>query len=85
MLNRIVRDGLIKREEHPKDRRQVVLTLTPKGCALWRKLSPRYEAVVKEIFGALPASRRQRFLDDMKALQDAFLAEDGSYSGISTD
>ena len=80
VLNRIVRDGLIKREEHPKDRRQVVLTLTPKGRALWRKISPRYEAVVKEIFGALPASRRQRFLDDMKALQDAFLAEDGSYS-----
>jgi DNA-binding MarR family transcriptional regulator len=41
VLNRMVRDELIKREEHPKDRRQVVLFLTPKGRALWRKVSSR--------------------------------------------
>ncbi len=55
VLNRMVRDGLVKREEHPKDRRQVVLVLTPKGRALWRKISPRYEAGVKEIFGTFAA------------------------------
>jgi DNA-binding MarR family transcriptional regulator len=76
VLNRMVRDDLIKREEHPKDRRQVVLVLTPKGRALWRKISPRYETSVEKIFGALPASRRQRFLDDLKVLHDAFLAEE---------
>src|SRR5271154_1120477 len=52
VLNRMVRDDLIKRAEHPKDRRQVVLVLTPKGRALWRKISPRYEASVEKIFGA---------------------------------
>src|SRR5271155_295636 len=36
VLNRMVRDGLVKREEHPKDRRHTVLILTPKGRALWR-------------------------------------------------
>jgi DNA-binding MarR family transcriptional regulator len=78
VLNRMVRDGLVKREEHPKDRRQVVLILTSKGRALWRKISPRYEASVKNIFGTLPVSRRQQFLDDLKALHNAFLAEEGS-------
>jgi DNA-binding MarR family transcriptional regulator len=77
VLNRMVRDDLIKREEHPKDRRQVVLILTPKGRALWRKISPRYETSVGKVFGALPASRRQRFLDDLKVLHDAFLTEEG--------
>ena len=76
VLNRIVRDGLIKREEHLKDRRQVVLVLTPKGRALWRKISPRYEASVAKIFGALPASRRPRFLDDLKVIHDALLDEE---------
>ena len=47
VLNRMVRDGLVKREEHPKDRRQVVLVLTAKGRALWRKISPTYESGVK--------------------------------------
>ena len=83
VLNRMVRDDLIKREEHPKDRRQVVLILTPKGLALWRKISPRYEASVKKIFGALPVSRRQRFLDDLKVLHDAFLAEAGDPESAS--
>ena len=78
VLNRMVRAELIKREEHPKDRRQVVLTLTPKGRALWRKISPRYEASVEKVFGALPCSRRPRFLDDLKVLHDAFLAAEGS-------
>ena len=86
VLNRMVRDGLVKRDEHPKDRRQVVLTLTPKGRALWRKISPRYEAGVEQIFGSLPASRRPRFLEDLKVLHDAFLAGEGtSESGSRWD
>jgi len=78
VLNRMVRDGLVKREEHAKDRRQVVLILTAKGRALWRKISPSYEAGVRKIFGELPASRRQRFLEDLKILHDAFLTEESS-------
>jgi len=78
VLNRMVRDGLVKRAEHPKDRRQVVLVLTPQGRKLWQKISPTYEAGVDKIFGALPASRRQAFLHDLKTLHDAFLAEEGN-------
>lgn len=71
VLNRMVRDNLIKREEHPKDRRQVVLVLTPKGRALWRKISPRYEKGVQEVFGSLPAKRRQPFVADLGILYGA--------------
>jgi len=78
VLNRMVRDGLVEREEHPKDRRHTILVLTPKGRTLWRKISPRYESSVKKVFGALPPARRQRFLDDLKVLHDAFLDEEGS-------
>ncbi len=78
VLNRMVRDGLVKREEHPKDRRQVILALTAKGRALWRKISPSYETGVKAIFGALPVSRRKQFLDDLKLLYDNFLGQEKS-------
>lgn len=78
VLNRLVRDGLVKREEHSRDRRQVVLTSTTKGRALWRKISPVYEASVTKLFGILPASRRLPFLKDLKTLNDAFLAEEGT-------
>jgi DNA-binding MarR family transcriptional regulator len=76
VLNRMVRDQLVKREEHPRDRRQTVLVLTTKGRALWRKISPHYEASVKRLFGALPPAGRRRFLDDLKVLHHAFLAEE---------
>ena len=75
VLNRMVRDHLIEREEHPKDRRQVILVLTPKGRALWKKISPRYEANVERIFSSLPAAHRPQFVEDLKALHDALLAE----------
>jgi len=78
VLNRMVRDGLVQRGEHPKDRRQVVLALTLKGRNLWRKISPSYEAGVEKILGALPVNRRPAFLADLKTLHDAFLAEEGS-------
>jgi len=71
VLNRMVRDGLVKREEHAQDRRQVVLVLTPKGRALWRRISPGYETGVKTIFGKLSATRRRRFLDDLQTLHEA--------------
>jgi DNA-binding MarR family transcriptional regulator len=82
VLNRMVRDGLVKREEHPKDRRQVILVLTAKGRALWKKISPSYESGVKEIFGALPAARRKQFIEDLKVLHDAFVANE---DGVTTD
>jgi DNA-binding MarR family transcriptional regulator len=78
VLNRMVRDDLVKREDHPKDRRQVVLVLTAKGRSLWRKISPTYEASVNKIFSAVPASHRAQFLADLKTIHDTFLAEEGS-------
>ena len=77
VLNRMVRDGLVRREEHPKDRRQTVLILTPKGRARWKKVAPRYLQGVDEVFGALAPAHRQHFLDDLKVLHDALLATEG--------
>jgi DNA-binding MarR family transcriptional regulator len=70
VITRMVREGLIRREEHPKDRRQTVLVLTGKGHALWRKIAPAYRASVKEVFGALPVRDRKPFLKSLKILHD---------------
>jgi DNA-binding MarR family transcriptional regulator len=71
VLNRLVRDNLVQREEHARDRRQVVLVLTAKGRALWRRVAPTYESNVKQIFGALPARHRKPFLEDLHLLKTA--------------
>jgi DNA-binding MarR family transcriptional regulator len=71
VLNRMVTAGLIRREEHPSDRRRVVLALTRKGRELWRKIAPKYEQSVRETFGALPRKRREALLDDLEVLYAA--------------
>jgi len=71
VLNRMVKAGLVRRQEHLHDRRRTVLLLTPKARQLWKKISPRYEAIVKEIFGTVPVSRRSAFLQDLKSIHDA--------------
>ena len=78
VLNRMVRDKLVKREPHPKDRRQVVLALTARGNNLWKKISPRYDAAVERLFSVLPITRRQQFLNDLKLIHHTFFAEDGN-------
>jgi DNA-binding MarR family transcriptional regulator len=74
VLNRMVQAGLVKREEHMKDRRQTVLVLTAKGRAIWKKISPRYQTIVDQVFGALTSAHRKQFVNDLKVLHDALLA-----------
>jgi DNA-binding MarR family transcriptional regulator len=76
VLNRMVRDNLIRRESHPKDRRQVVLVITKKGREIWSKVAPDYEANVREVFGKVPPSHRNQFLQDLKKLHEAISEQD---------
>jgi DNA-binding MarR family transcriptional regulator len=80
VLNRMVKADLIRREEHPRDRRRVVLILTRKGRELWRKIAPRYDQGVREIFGSLPRKRRESLLDDLEILYAALRRSAGDKS-----
>jgi DNA-binding MarR family transcriptional regulator len=83
VLNRMVRDNLIRRESHPKDRRQVVLVITKKGREIWSKVAPDYEANVREVFGKVPPSHRNQFLQDLKKLHEAISAQDTQKSSTA--
>jgi MarR family transcriptional regulator, 2-MHQ and catechol-resistance regulon repressor len=83
VLNRMVRDNLIRRESHPKDRRQVVLVITKKGNEIWSKVAPDYEENVREIFGRVPPSHRNQFLQDLKKLHEAISVQDTQKSSTA--
>jgi len=83
VLNRMVRDKLVMREAHPKDRRQVVLVIARKGSDLWRKIAPVYEANVREIFGQVPSGHRNQFLQDLRKLYEAISATESSGAAAS--
>jgi len=39
VINRMVRNGLVRRQEHAKDRRQTVLFLTRRGRERWAQVT----------------------------------------------
>ena len=71
VINRMVHEHLIRREPHPKDRRQVILVITDTGKELWAKTAPTYEETVKKVFGQIPVSHRTQFLTDLNKLKEA--------------
>src|SRR5277367_997235 len=83
VITRMVRDGLVRRVEHAKDRRQTVLHLTSKGNSLWRRILPNYESGVNKVFGALPPPRRKLFLNDLRMLHDALMEDTGNSPDVS--
>ncbi len=58
----------------------MVIVLTRQGRDLWRKVAPRYDAGVREIFSALPRPRRKPFLDGLETLYAALKRDSGDTS-----
>jgi DNA-binding MarR family transcriptional regulator len=83
VLHRMVKAGLVRRQEHPRDRRRVVLILTPRGRRLWHKIAPPYERGVRAIFGAFPRSRRAALLDHLELLYAAVKRGAGDQSPLT--
>jgi DNA-binding PadR family transcriptional regulator len=59
-VDRLVREGLIRREENPEDRRQKQLTLTPEGAALSGEMETVFTDRLRPLLGVLdPAEQEQ--------------------------
>ena len=56
MLNALERDGLVVREQHPEDGRSSVVTLTPRGKALYENAFQLHHDPLEETMAALSAT-----------------------------
>ena len=59
-VDRLVRDGLVSRQENPEDRRQKQLTLTPKGEAMVGKMEAIFAAQMKPLVATLSVEEREQ-------------------------
>ena len=48
LANQMAGAGLIRREQHPIDRRAVLIVLTPRGRRELRRALPRYRAAIRQ-------------------------------------
>ncbi|HTA39342.1 MAG TPA: MarR family transcriptional regulator [Candidatus Acidoferrales bacterium] len=59
-VQRMVRDGLVRREAHPSDARSVRILLAPKGKALEEAAVDLRHQIVKAALGGISAEERSR-------------------------
>jgi DNA-binding MarR family transcriptional regulator/N-acetylglutamate synthase-like GNAT family acetyltransferase len=72
ILRRFQKNGLLRRETSPDDARRSLLTLTEKGTHTFAALDTRQEEDVAALLDRVPATKRRRLTDSMRAIEEAF-------------
>jgi DNA-binding MarR family transcriptional regulator len=59
LTDELQKEGLVRREDAPDDRRAFVLKLTPQGREAFERIAAQHEAWAIELFSGLPAADRR--------------------------
>jgi hypothetical protein len=71
MCNRLVRKGLVAREERPEDRRAAWVILTPRGRDLVGEVMDRRRAAIEALIAELSLTRPLAFAATLNAVIEA--------------
>jgi DNA-binding MarR family transcriptional regulator len=63
------REGLVRRQKNVEDRRKINIFLTERGRGLKAELLPLAKKVVEDSVAGFARAERERFLEDLKAVQ----------------
>ena len=74
-VDRLVRDGYVKRASDPKDRRIVRISLTGKGSRTVREITERRRGMILHIFGKVSERDRADYLRVLTNIRDILLKE----------
>ncbi len=70
LVDRLQEDGLVRRVDHPEDRRMLFAELTDAGRAVFTATAPCYDAAIQQVFGKLDTQQRDRLGELLRILQD---------------
>ena len=76
MVNRLYRLELVSRERREKDRRQVWISITPKGCEVLREVEERRYFMLGIFFSRFPQQEREYLLKILTEVVHLFERED---------
>lgn len=77
IIDRLVRDGYVRRHGDPKDRRIIKVSLTAKGDSIVRKMIEQKKRVTTKIFGMITEEEREAYLKILEHIRD-HLKEQGN-------
>jgi DNA-binding MarR family transcriptional regulator len=70
-VDRLVAAQLVDRRDNERDRREVVISLTPAGHGVVREVTSRRKAAIEEIVREMPAERRRTLVEALAAFAEA--------------
>ncbi|WP_372632924.1 MarR family winged helix-turn-helix transcriptional regulator [Cohnella sp.] len=70
-VQQLVENDMLSRLPDPKDRRYVLLSLTPKGEGQYGEIAKTMEAYIAELFQNVPEDKRVQVLESLQILNDA--------------
>lgn len=68
VIDNLVKDGLVKRCEDPKDRRVNLISITEKGRSLIEEIFPKHVDNINEIFSTLTVEEKKSLISLLKKL-----------------
>ena len=72
MVQRLERDGLVKRTKNPRDARSVVVKLTPKGVKLMQVAAPMHHKMIEEKLRHVSTADRRHLMDLLLSINRGF-------------
>jgi len=70
LVNRLVRQGCVKRTYDANDRRLIKVELTAKGLALVKKINAQRRRMIIRVFGELSGTDRSNYLGILSKVKD---------------
>ena len=70
-VDRLIAARLVDRRDNERDRREVVIQLTPAGLDVVREVTSRRKAAIEEIVQQMPAERRRALVEALAAFAAA--------------
>jgi DNA-binding MarR family transcriptional regulator len=67
-IDALERDGLVFREQDPRDRRAKLVSLTPEGAALLSRSEPAMRQYMDEVFAALELEEQKKLAELLEKL-----------------
>jgi DNA-binding MarR family transcriptional regulator len=71
VADRLEKEGLIKREPSPTDRRSQIVTMTAKGRAAFEEWAGEHERWINDLFGELSATEVRQLIDLLAKAKDS--------------
>jgi len=71
ITDQLVAEGLVVREDSPKDRRAYIVKLTPEGRRSFRKMAEAHEEWVVELFGGMDEQQRNQLYELLAVLKSS--------------